>query len=346
MELKTLQKILEFDCVKNAALCTQIDWSGSVPRKDFPMMLVAENHITIGTIGGGVLENNVINLAQSVIKYGKPELKYYELTSKDVEGTDSICGGKTTILIEPFLSDIQNIYRKIIDSKIIYSNILVLKVATQPRLRILRQRITKDYHLAFPRMVVKEIDSAIRQKFTKSVNYSDDIWLIQYIGERPKLHIFGAGHVAKAIAELAEFIEFDTFIYDDRKDLATPDRFPFAKEIITNEITYLIQNVTISRDDFVIVATRGHQHDYKLMQWLLPIELSYLGLMSSKKKWQLLSEALINDGFSQQLINTVHSPIGLDIGSATVSEIAVSIIAEIINHYQNKSFSKISLSKI
>jgi len=337
MELKTLKKIMEFNCSKSAALCTQIDWSGSVPRKDYPVMLVDEENNIIGTIGGGALENTVINIAQKVIKSGKPLIEYHDLTNQDVDQSGSICGGTTTILIEPFTPEVHNIYQPIIDSKTIYSNILVLKICKEPKLQIHRHRITKDYHLAFPRIVVRAIDTAIKQKFTKSVNYSNEIWLTQYIGKRTRLHIFGAGHVAKAIAELAEFIEFDTFIYDERKDLANPERFPFAKEIFTNDIAKIIRNTNIAREDYVIVATRGHQYDYRLMQWLLPIELNYLGLMSSKKKWQLLSDALINDGFSQQLIDTVHSPIGLDIGSETVPEIAISIIAEIINHYQNKS---------
>ncbi len=93
-----------------------------------------------------------------------------------------------------------------------------------------------------------------------------------------------------------------------------------------------------------LVATRGHQHDFELMQWLLKSEINYISLVSSNKKWQLLSKALMKDGFSKAKLGKVHSPVGLDIGSETVPEIAVSIISEIINHYRKGKRSTISLS--
>ncbi|MCK4904590.1 MAG: XdhC family protein, partial [Candidatus Marinimicrobia bacterium] len=112
-----------------------------------------------------------------------------------------------------------------------------------------------------------------------------------------------------------------------------------------NKISGIIKNANIAQTDYILVATRGHQNDFEIMRWLLNLKIDYLSLMSSKKKWQLLSQALINDGFTQKQINTVHSPVGLDIGSETVPEIAVSIIAEIVNQNRNGAKSKIALSK-
>ena len=160
------------------------------------------------------------------------------------------------------------------------------------------------------------------------------------------MHIFGAGHVGKALADLAHFVELDTKIYDERKDVANSERFPFALQINNDIVSGLVKNDNISSNDYVLVATRGHQNDFKLMQWLLNIKINYLSLMSSKKKWQLLSEALIKDGFTREQLNEVHSPVGLDIGSETVPEIAISIIAEIVNHYRNSAKSAISLSEL
>ncbi len=345
MEIRTLEKIVNFDTSKKAALCTQVEWRGSVPRKDYPMMLVDTQGEIIGTIGGGALEHSAIELAQKIIKTGKPVLEMFDLTNQDVTKSGSICGGSTTILIEPFCKDIRNILKSILSEKILNTNILVTKISSENEILVERTRITDKYKLSFPKKIISAIDDVIEQKYSKSINYTDEIFLIQNIGNRPVLHIFGAGHVGKAVADLAHFIELDTKIYDERKDLANSKRFPFALQINDNEISGIIKDTNIASTDYVLVATRGHQHDFELMRWVLNKEIDYLSLMSSKKKWQLLSEALINGGFTEDQINKVHSPVGLDINSETVPEIAVSIIAEIVNHYRSGAKSEIALSK-
>ena len=342
MEIRTLEKIINFNISRKAALCTQVDWRGSVPRKDYPMMLVDRQGEIIGTIGGGALEHSAIETTQDIIKTGKPILKTFDMTNEDVTKSDSVCGGNTTILIEPYTKEIQNVLKSILSNN---NNILITKISSQNDVIIERIKITKDYHLAFSKKIVSAIDEVIEQKKSKSINYNNELFLIQNIGNRPILHIFGAGHVGKAVADLAHFIELNTKIYDERKDVANSERFPFAMQINNNDISRIITNTNIAKSDYVLVATRGHQNDFILMRWLLNIKFDYLSLMSSKKKWQLLSEALINDGFTQKQLNKVYSPVGLDIGSETVPEIAVSIIAEIVNHYRSDAKSMISLSK-
>ena len=346
MEIRTLEKIINFDILRKTALCTQVEWHGSVPRKDYPMMLVDGKGEIIGTIGGGALEHSVINLAKNIIKTGKPVLKKFDMTNQDVTKSDSICGGNTTILIEPYSKRIQNIIKSILSDKVINYNVLITKISSKNKIIVKRIKITKDYHMVFSKKIVGAIDEVIEQKKSKSIKCNDELFLIQNIGNRPILHIFGAGHVGKAVADLAHFIELNTKIYDERQDLANSTRFPFALQIYDNEISGIIKNTTITQADYVLIATRGHQNDFELMRWLLNLKIDYLSLMSSKKKWQLLSEALINDGFTQKQLNQVHSPVGLDIGSETVPEIAVSIVAEIVNHYRNSIKSQISLSKL
>jgi xanthine dehydrogenase accessory factor len=317
-----------------------------VPRKDYPMMLVDMQSDIIGTIGGGALEYSAIEMAQDIIKTGKPILKTFDMTNEDVTKSDSVCGGSTTIIIEPYTKEIQDVLKSILSNKTNNNNLIITKISSQNDVIIERTKITKDYQLSFPKKIVSAIDEVIEQKYSKSINHNNEIFLIQNIGNRPVLHIFGAGHVGKAVAYLAHFVELDTKIYDDRQDLANVERFPFALQINNDEVSELVNKTNIAQSDYVLVATRGHQNDFKLMQWLLNIKIDYLSLMSSKKKWQLLSEALIKDGFTQKQLNKVHSPVGLDIGSETVPEIAISIIGEVVNHYRNNAKSAISLSEL
>ena len=345
MEIRTLEKIISFDISRKAALCTQVEWRGSVPRKDYPMMLVDDRGEIIGTIGGGELEHTAINLAQDIIKTGNLVLKTFDLTNEDVTKSESICGGSTTILIEPYSKEIRELFNSILNDKSNITNILITKISSQNSIAVERTKITKNLNLDFPKKIINAIDNVVEQNKSKSINYKDEIILIQNIENPPVLHIFGAGHVGRAVADLAHFIELDTQIYDERQDLANSERFPFALQINNNNISAMAKKTNIAPSDFVLVATRGHRNDFELMRYLLKLEIDYLSLMSSNKKWKLLSEALINDGFNLEQINRVHSPVGLDIGSETVPEIAVSIISEIVNHFRSGTKSAISLSK-
>ena len=150
------------------------------------------------------------------------------------------------------------------------------------------------------------------------------------------LHIFGAGHVGTSVAKLAGFIDLDVTIYDDRTDLANSERFPDAKNIYTDPFPVIVQKTVINPQDYVLIATRGHRNDLEMMRWLITIDFKYLGLVSSRRKWQLLIDKLKEEGVSDEQLDRVHAPVGLNINSETVPEIAVSIIAEIIQESRIK----------
>jgi xanthine dehydrogenase accessory factor len=154
--------------------------------------------------------------------------------------------------------------------------------------------------------------------------------LFQLISPAPVLHIFGAGHVGRAVAELAHFAELDVIVYDDRPDLANSRHFPYARQIIVDDFLLMSDQAPITNHDFVLIMTRGHQHDLQLLQWLLRKQVRYLGLMSSERKWRLLSKQLLSEGYTKEVVASVHAPVGLPIESETVPEIAISIIAQII----------------
>ncbi|MEE8341047.1 MAG: XdhC family protein, partial [Candidatus Neomarinimicrobiota bacterium] len=138
MEFRTLEKIINYDITRKAALCTQVEWRGSVPRKDYPMMLVDETGEIIGTVGGGALEHSVINSALDSIKTGVPVLKKFDLTNQDLTKSGSVCGGNTTILAEPYIKNTQNILKSVISEKVKKYNILITKISQQNDLLIER----------------------------------------------------------------------------------------------------------------------------------------------------------------------------------------------------------------
>ena len=346
MEKQIYNALVNFDFSQSAVLCSLVDWKGSVPRRDYPVMLVLEDGTAIGTVGGGGMEHQVIEAAKSVLQTRQSILNNYDLSGTLADEASGICGGLTKVLIEPFSSAVKKFFITAFaqDGRLNKYPIMV-QITDQDPAIIKRNIIDESFDLnSLPTRVQDAIATIKGNCRSRSVTVNDQHYLIQQALSRPILHIFGAGHVAKAVAELANFVELDVHVYDDRTNLATSDRFPFALGINTSAIADLPKRVHIPEVDFVLIATRGHRHDFELMRWLLTEKRSYLGLMSSQRKWQILSAALQKDGFTKAQLQAVHSPVGLDIASETVPEIAVSILSEIIHYSRTGTRTPQSLS--
>lgn len=309
-------------------------------------MLVFENGKIIGTIGGGNVENEIIEKTKIVIKKNYMTFETFELTSTNATSEGGLCGGVVKILIEPYTQEIQSFWKSVNYLNRRQNNaVMITEVQQKVPVTSHRYLIYPDDPLQhFPHKVKDAIKTVQSGHDVETVEIMDKLFLIQRILTPPILHIFGAGHIGEAVAELAHFTDLDTHIYDDRKDLANSDRFPHAKFIGNEPFSTLSGHINISPEDYVLIATRGHLHDFELLQWLMTKEVSYIGLVSSQRKWKILSETLSDEGVSSDQLNTVHAPVGLDIKSETVPEIALSIISEIIHTMRTGKRSTLSLS--
>ncbi len=146
----------------------------------------------------------------------------------------------------------------------------------------------------------------------------------------PRLVILGAGHVGKALAKLARFSGFHVTVADDRAQFANRDNIPDAHELVVSEFADVFSRVSVDRGTYLVIATRGHNHDFEAVQAALRTEAGYIGLLGSRRKKGILMNTLKAAGFSQDDIGRVIIPVGLPIGSVTPEEIAVSIMAQII----------------
>jgi xanthine dehydrogenase accessory factor len=346
MEKDVLTALAQYDASRKAALCSLVQWKGSVPRKDYPWMLAMEDGSIIGTIGGGRLEHQVIEETKKVMETDHGSLMEFEMNGSDVMGDVSICGGKVTVLVEPFTNELKEVFKSI--QKFQSRNerpILITKIHPGNNLKYDRQFIVSDSNItSYPEKIKSIINRLLDQPRSASIRIKEVIYLLQSVGPSPILHIFGAGHVGHAVARSSELLGLDIMVYDDRKDLANYRNFPDAKRILNIPVEELQDNVVIHEWDFILIAVRGHHHELDLLRWLLKTKCSYLGLMCSRNKWKLLSEALKIDGFTNEQLSSVYAPVGLDIASDTVPEIAFSIISEIIQHYQTGERSRLSLS--
>lgn len=165
---------------------------------------------------------------------------------------------------------------------------------------------------------------------------------IEPIIPEPSLIILGAGHVGRALSKFGKLLGFKVIVVDDREEYANKENFPDADNIIINDFESIYQKCPINKDDYIVIATRGHIHDLEALRSALRTDARYIGLVGSRRKKALLFKTLSDDGFSQEDINRIITPVGLPIGSVTPEEIAVSIMAQIIQVRRQNGTSCIS----
>jgi xanthine dehydrogenase accessory factor len=233
---------------RTSAIATIVECKGSSPQKQGAKMLVRDDGSTLGTLGGGCLEAEVVQTARMAMKDGSPLTLPFDLTE---EAGGLVCGGTVLVYIEPNLLD-------------------------------------------------------------------------------PNLVILGAGHVGKALSKLARFAGFRVTVTDDRAEYANRENLPEAQELVVSAFERSFDGLRVEEETFIVVATRGHNHDHDAVKAALRTRAGYIGLLGSRRKKALLASALEQEGFSKADVARVIIPVGLDIGSITPEEIAVSIMAQII----------------
>ncbi len=144
------------------------------------------------------------------------------------------------------------------------------------------------------------------------------------------LYIFGAGHVSVSLYQAARNAGFDLIVVDDRPAYANPERFPEAKEVIAEDFEQAMARITPNESSYIVIVTRGHRDDMRVLRWAVQTQARYIGMIGSKRKTIAIFKELTREGIPAHLFERVHAPVGLDIGAITPEEIAVAITAELI----------------
>jgi xanthine dehydrogenase accessory factor len=152
---------------------------------------------------------------------------------------------------------------------------------------------------------------------------------VEPILPQPVVYLFGGGHVSMAVAKAAEAAGFGVAIVDDRETFANPERFPMAQEIHTS-YEAAFERITPSASSYLVIVTRGHKDDMRVLAWAVRTNARYVGMIGSKRKVFSVYRALENEGYRADEFARVYAPMGLEIGALSPEEIAVSIVAELV----------------
>jgi xanthine dehydrogenase accessory factor len=153
---------------------------------------------------------------------------------------------------------------------------------------------------------------------------------IEPILTAPTMYIFGGGHISLPLAQMGKLLGFKIAIIDDRAEFASTKRFPEAEMVLAGDFSKAFSKLKIDKTSYIVIVTRGHQNDELVLEWAVGTPAQYIGMIGSQTKVKTVFSHLLAKGVSKGRLDSVYSPIGLEIGAQTPEEIAVSILAEII----------------
>jgi xanthine dehydrogenase accessory factor len=168
---------------------------------------------------------------------------------------------------------------------------------------------------------------------------------VEPVVPQPRVYVFGAGHISKSISKIANMAGFASVIVDNREAFANRDRFPEADEIFAEEYEEVFPKLPIRDTSYVVIVTRGHRDDMRVMRWAVGTNAKYIAMIGSKRKVIGVVKELEKEGIPREAFERTFAPMGLDIGAITPEEIAVSIVAEMIAMRRTPETGWRSLSK-
>jgi len=320
---------------------------GSTPQKPGCTAIYDTGRLIEGTVGGGVVENKVGDVAGRSAITGESALTDYYLDKDAEEPEEALCGGVITILIDGNPLKHQPVFRAMKQSITEGTGgVLVTQVThgDAAPVQITRYWTTSATDIPLPddcreqvmktaQAIIASADrSAYRRIEMKIPSQQQRVdFFLEPVFPLPELVIAGAGHVGKAVSHMGRLLGFEVTVIDDRKEFANARNLPDADNIIVRDIGEAMAEVRKDRDTFIVIVTRGHSHDAEALRACIGSRAAYVGMMGSKVKVAAMHEKFMSNNWAtEEQWKKIYTPIGFSIGSQTVEEIAVSIAAQLI----------------
>ena len=321
-------------------LATVVRTDGSTPQVVGASAIFSKAGLIAGTVGGGLVEARVAEGAARALADGRPRLITVSLEADPSDAEGAICGGTARVLVDPGVEASRSVFAA------------ALEGFKKRRRGVLAGRIRpgRDDAVAVERGWLPEgapglagdpvfgelapeiVGAVIAEGRPRLLGETQErMWFVEPVLPLARLIIAGAGHVGRAVARLGRMLDFSVTVIDDREEFANIVNVPDADEILAADIGEAVGAVEDSPDNYFVIVTRGHQKDAEALRAAIGREAAYIGMIGSRRKIELMECEFLENGWAtKDEWAEVHAPIGLDIGSRTVEEIAVSIAAELV----------------
>lgn len=304
--------------------------SGATPRGTGARMLVGQMGRISGTIGGGAVEYRAEQIALQVLEGKLSRQQEFSLNREDVQELGMICGGAVKVFFHYIPENDEHTIALTLEAERIFD--------TQDPLWLLSD-ITNDGKLSLysprsgifggpvPDCVISELS-----RVPKLVEGEGFAFCVEQISSPGRVYIFGGGHVSQELEPILTRVGFRCIVMDDRSEFARRELFPTAEEVKTINFTQISHSVSLGPDDYVCIMTRGHAYDTVLQAQVLRSRPCYVGVIGSKKKAATVRQILKTEyGISEEELDRITTPIGIEIEAETPAEIAISIAAQMIH---------------
>jgi xanthine dehydrogenase accessory factor len=327
--------------------CSLVETRGSTPQKAGAAMLVFPDGGQRGTLGGGCVEAEVKQRALQLLETQRPELLAFLLDDNYGWDDGLICGGRMSVIAQPLgngngiggspeLRYFHSFRTLVENGEGCTEAVLTSAIRDTPVgarfLYDIRRTCRGQLHSNTPPCDVSQL---LPNLYERPKAFSTHGVAFLPVLPRVRLLIVGGGHVGQAVGKLAVEADFEVWVLDDREMFASRERFPQAERLMVGDIGHKLQELKaneITPSTYAIIVTRGHAHDEEALFHLADTPAGYVGMIGSKRKIRLIFDDLRAKGIREETLARVHAPLGANIGSQTVLEIAISIMAELIAH--------------
>lgn len=337
-----------FDYKRNKlpVLATVVRTRGSAPQVPGSSALFDDKGLFAGTVGGGAVEKRIQEI--SAERYAGRNSGYFHFNLKNdiSKKEEAICGGQITILVDASPEKHMQAFEEMRKSLTQHEpGLLLTHVVTGEEDNALIQRywVTGTQKHSIPDDLKLKADPVVKEMLLAAdpssyceIELTPEAGMQTFLFFEPvfpplKLVIAGAGHIGKALAHLGKLIGFEVTVVDDRPEYANMENIPDAAHIISDDVGKVMRGLPKGPDTYIVIVTRGHKDDAEALKACIGADNGYLGMIGSKNKIQAIREEFIGKGWSTtEQWAALHSPIGLEINSRTVEEIAISIAAQLI----------------
>lgn len=318
------------------AVAVVLKAEGSTPGKAGAKILVSADGMLQGTLGGGLVEAQTRLRATEAIQTGRPCTFDFRFEGESVGDSSPICGGAMRVLIDPAAARHRAAYasaaacrerreRAVLLTSVRGGDTLEVDVAFLPD-----PAIASIAEFPGPEAIRETLGRQETRLFVSPEPDAMEV-LVEPLLPSPVLLIVGGGHVGQALAAQAALVGFRVVVLDDRPEFTDPALFPEGVATRCAPMEDELARYPIDADTYIVIVTRGHQHDAEALAACLRSPAAYLGMIGSRRKVVLMRQGLLESGHATaEEFDRVHAPIGLDIGAVTVPEIAASIVAQLI----------------
>lgn len=303
------------------ATATVVKTERSAPRDPGAMLAVSERDEIAGSVTGGCVEPAVYEEAREVLAGGEPRLRTYGIDDEEAFEVGLPCGGTVHIFVDS------------LDPS------LVPRIAEAVRDE---RPVALEVAISGPRIGAKRLVSSgdgasgelLARGETAILEVDDGELFVNSFAPRPNMYVFGAVDHAAAVAQIGRFLGYRVTVCDARAKFATRERFADVDELVVDWPDRFLEQAPVDERTVICVLTHDHKFDVPLLKVALDTPAGYIGAMGSRRTNEDRADRLKAEGITDEQLERVNAPIGLDIGSRTPEEVAIAVAAEVVDTFR------------